>query len=157
MLRSASLTVLVATVVVAAHAHGAQVSSYLGSWQLDVGRSTFDPGPPLKSELRTYERSGADYKVTLTLQSADGQHHTSASTYRLDGKPYAVSGNPNYDSMSARRINARETRGIEWRDGKAVGQLIDVVAPDGKSRTITQTVSTRSGRQQHNVMVFLRR
>lgn len=49
----------------------------VGAWELNVAKSAFSPGPAPKNEMRIYEASGSDFK--LTVKGIDG-----------DGKPTSI-------------------------------------------------------------------
>src|SRR5438132_6563075 len=70
----------------AAIAAAAAPDPVIGTWQLNVSKSTFTPGPALKSETRTYSQSAQGITVTIKTVGADGKEDTVQSTYQLDGK-----------------------------------------------------------------------
>jgi hypothetical protein len=65
----------------------AQSDPRIGTWKLNVSKSKFDPGPPPKSETRTYSADGDGVKVTR--EQIDGTGKTISSTYTVksDGLP----------------------------------------------------------------------
>lgn len=67
----------------------------LGTWKLNVAKSTFDPGPPWKSETRVFEAWETDgIKYTSTGVLADGTRFTVGFSAHYDGKDYKVTGTP---------------------------------------------------------------
>src|SRR5206468_6952636 len=52
----------------------------IGTWELDVAKSTFRPGPPPKSWTRVYEASGENVKYTDSTVAADGKVDVSGWT-----------------------------------------------------------------------------
>ncbi len=48
------------------HLAGQGADPVIGTWVLDVAKSTFSPGPAPKSESRTYVMEGQEIKVTST-------------------------------------------------------------------------------------------
>src|SRR5437016_13848829 len=66
----------------------------IGTWQLNVSKSTFTSGPTITSQTRTYLQSGQNITVEIKTVGADGKEMATQTTYQLDGKDYPVTGNP---------------------------------------------------------------
>jgi hypothetical protein len=126
----------------------------VGTWQLNVSKSTFTAGPALKSQTRTYTQSGPTITLVMKTVSADGKEGTSQTTYQLDGKDYPVKGNPDYDSLSARQVDDNTARFTLKKDGKAVGTTGRTVSKDGKTLTSKSKITTAKGEKTQSVMVF---
>lgn len=109
----------------------------IGTWILNVAKSKYEPGPAPKSETRTYERTADGMRMTSQTESADSQTRTVTVTFKADGKSYPETGNPRVDSVKVTRVNAREGRTTEMRDGKVVGHMKRVLSKDGKVLTMT--------------------
>ena len=92
----------------------AEDDPFVGTWQLNVAKSHFDPGPPPKSQIRTWEPSG---KVTVKGINADGKPHTHHYTIKPDGKPYPAAGGAN-SSHSGHRENQAHRRQYPASDFK---------------------------------------
>src|SRR2546421_12023297 len=58
----------------------------IGTWELNVAKSSFRPGPPPKSLTRVYEASGENVKYTDSMVDADGKTDVSRSEERRVGK-----------------------------------------------------------------------
>src|SRR5947207_14860413 len=106
----------------AAIAAAAAPDPVIGTWQLNVSKSTFTPGPALKSETRTYSQSAQGITVTTKTVGADGKEDTVRSTYQLDGKDYPVAGT-DYDSLSASHADTSTATFRLHEAGKAVRTL----------------------------------
>src|SRR5579859_198754 len=87
-------------------AAAADADPVVGTWKLNPGKSTFKSGPAITSQTRTYSQSGDEITLDMKSVSADGKEVSSHTTYHLDGKSYPVSGNPNYDSLTGKRLNS---------------------------------------------------
>src|ERR1700716_931258 len=85
---------IVASISGVAIAEVAAPDPVIGTWQLNVSKSTFKPGPAFKSQVRTYSQSGQSITVVIKTVNADGKETTTQVTYQLDGKDYPVTGNP---------------------------------------------------------------
>ena len=57
----AGLALLIATGQALAQA----TDPVVGTWELNLAKSAFTPGPAPKSETRTYEASGSDFKLMV--------------------------------------------------------------------------------------------
>lgn len=127
----------------------------LGTWKLNLTKSTYSPGPPPKSGTTTYEPYGKDgVKFTSDQVNAQGRslHVTFVAEY--DGKDYPVTGDPNRDAIFMKRIDAYATETTNRKDGKITTSSRRVVSKDGKTLTITTTGTNPQGQPVHNVMVY---
>src|ERR1700734_2486457 len=77
----------------------------VGTWKLNLAKSTFSPGPAPKSQTRIYAESAQGIALTVKTTAADGQDSTASLTFKEDGKPYPVSGNPDFDMVSVTRVD----------------------------------------------------
>jgi hypothetical protein len=109
----------------------------VGTWNLNVAKSKFSPGPPPKSQTLKVEPSGAGEKVTVQTVNADGTRTETQSTASYDGKDYPLTGSPTANSISLRRFDSHRTERIEKKDGKAIQTITRVVSQDGKTMAVT--------------------
>ncbi len=79
----------------------------LGTWKLNVAKSKFIPGPPFRSETRTYVALPEGVKVTIHTVDGDGKTITTEFPVNYDGKYHHIttSGGP-ADAISLTRIDA---------------------------------------------------
>lgn len=126
----------------------------LGSWKLNAEKSKFTPGPPWRSQLRTYRATPAGVSVTWAGVDAAGAEMRVSYTYGYEGRDYPMTGSASYDTLNAVRIDAWTVRSQEKRDGKTVGVAVRTVSPDGKVLTITDEGTNRKGRAFSQVLVF---
>src|SRR4029434_2798162 len=71
----------------------------LGTWKLNESKSTFGDGAG-KTTLVVWEKVGKEQKCTVEGTDADGNKTHSVWTGKLDGKFYAVTGDPQADQRS---------------------------------------------------------
>ena len=126
----------------------------VGTWQLNTSKSTFTAGAGPKSQTRTYSQTGPSITLVMKTVGADGNEATTQTTYQLDGKDYPVTGTPDYDSLSAKQVNARTATFILKKGGKAVGSTTRTVSQDGKALTAKSNITTAKGTKSESVMVF---
>jgi hypothetical protein len=65
-------TLIVGAILAIATSAASAADSVVGTWNLNVAKSTFSPGPPLKSQIRTYAESADGIVLTLKTVAADG-------------------------------------------------------------------------------------
>ena len=116
--------------------------------------TTFTAGPAFKSQTRTYTQSGPTITLVMKTVTADGKEVTSQTTYQLDGKDYPVTGNPDYDSLSAHQVNRHTAHFTLKKDGKAAGTTTRTVSKDGKTLTSKTKLTTAKGEKTESSMVF---
>jgi hypothetical protein len=128
--------------------------SVVGTWNLNLAKSTFSPGPAPKSETRTYAESAQGITVTTKTTAADGKESTTTLSFKDDGKPYPVSGNPDYDMVSVTRVDALTIHGTQTKAGAAVGTVVRTVSKDGKTLTLKLKGTRANGAKYDNVSVY---
>ena len=141
----------VCSVVIAAETDADPVT---GTWKLNLAKSTFGGGPPLKSQIRTYSQSAQGTTLKMKTISADGKETTTQTTYRVDGKDYPSMGNPDFDSLSGMRIDTDTTEFILKRAGKPVGTIRRTVSKDGQTLTLNFVIKDANGVQLSQLTVF---
>ena len=127
--------------------------AFLGTWKLNESKSKIPVGAP-KNHTVVYEAAGDSTKVTIDGTAADSTPMHSEWTGKLDGKEYPSTGNPNEDMRSAKVINEHTYDVVSKKDGKVVLKAHVVVAPDGKSRTVTVHGTDSKGKKYTSVAVF---
>ena len=145
---------LVASVGAIAIAFGADSDPVVGTWQLNVAKSTFTAGPAPKSQTRTYTQSGPSITLVMKTMTPDGKEATQQTTYQLDGKDYPVTGAPEYDGLAAKQVNPRTASFTLKKGAKAVGSTNRTVSKDGKILTSKTSVTTAKGDKSESTMVF---
>jgi len=153
-LHARAIVGFVATVGAIAIAFAADSDPVVGTWQLNVAKSTFTAGAALKSQTRTYTQSGSSITLVMKTVGADGKESTLKTTYQLDGKNYPVTGAPDYDSLSAKQINPHTASFTLKRAGKAVGRTSRTVSHDGKQMTSKLSMTSAKGEMTESVLVF---
>jgi len=129
----------------------------LGTWELNVTKSTFNPGPAPKSETRTYVVSGQEIKGTAKGVDSQGKAVAIEWTLVDDGKDRPVTGNPDMDMLSIKRIDSHTVESTHKRAGKVVATAKRTVSKDGKTLTISTKGTNAKGQAINNVQVFERR
>jgi hypothetical protein len=129
----------------------------LGTWVLSPAKSTYYPGPPLKSQRRTVEKAGDGQRVRNETATADGMHAVVGYTAEFDGKDYPVTGSPCGDTVVLERLDSHTVKATVKKGGKLVLADTRVVSSDGKVLTITQVGMSLNGQPMHNLLVYDRK
>jgi hypothetical protein len=124
--------------------------SNMGTWVANIAKSTYSPNTPPKSQSLTISATG----VTVDVVAADGstQHWVYGGAY--DGKPVPVTGNPNADTATRKRLSPTTTETTFTKGGKVTSVNTSVVAADGKTMTITAKGTTAQGQPMLNVQQY---
>ncbi len=125
----------------------------MGTWKLNEAKSKFTPGIT-KNTMVVYEAAGDQVKVTSNGVDAKGKPTHSQWTGRFDGKNYPVTGDPNSDARSYKKIDDRTLAMTIWNHGRVTGTGRIAVSTDGKSRTVTSSGTTAKGKNFNNTAVF---
>ena len=129
----------------------------IGTWVLNLAKSTYDPGPAPKSIKRTYSMSGTMVKSVFVTVDAAGKSTTGRYTAAYDGKDYPLTGNATADMISLKRVNGNTVDASLTKGGKEMSHSHRVIAMDGKTMTITTTGTGAKGEKINNVAVFDRK
>lgn len=128
-----------------------------GTWELNLAKSTFHPGPAPKAETRIYEMAGTGLTITATVVDADGMPRTVRSTYVVDGLAHPISDAPEGDSQVLTQIDRLTVEVRMMKDGEVVRTARRTVSNDGKVLTIAMRGRDRAGQAFDNVAVYDRR
>lgn len=124
-----------------------------GTWKLNIAKSKFSPGPAPKATTVKYEPAGDGMKVIVDVENEKGKTHWEY-TAGFDGKEQAVTGNPDIDVVSLKRIGPASTEASFKKAGKPTTTNTRVVSADGKTLTITIKGTNAQGQAVHNVQVY---
>jgi len=125
----------------------------LGTWKLNEGKSKIAAGSP-KNNTVVYAADGDSVKVTVDGTDADGKSIHNEWTGKFDGKDYAVTGDSSQDTRSYKKINDHTLSMTVKKDGKVMTSGRIVVAPDGKSRTVTTIRTDAKGKKSRSRAVY---
>jgi hypothetical protein len=136
-------------------AMGAQPTDPLvGTWKLDVAKSTYKPGPAPKSATVVIDAAGKGLKVAVDAVMGDGAAFKWGYTSARDGKDVPVTGNPNYDTANVTQTSPTEGTIVYKKGGKAVVTAKTSVSKDGKTLTVTSTGTDPKGQAMNNVALY---
>ena len=146
-----SVGVTLGAFVLAVASIAAQSEPIVGTWKLDVAKSTYKPGPAPKSSTLVVTPAGKGIKVAVDSVNADGSPLKWGFTSLRDGKEEApVTGNPMFETVTATRESANAGTNVYKRGGKVVMTTKVAIAADGKSMTVTTTGTDAKGQAVNN-------
>jgi hypothetical protein len=128
----------------------------VGTWKLDVAKSTYNPGPAPKSATAVITAVGDGIKVAVDAAMPDGTAMKWGYTSARDGKEAPITGHPAYDAANVTKTSPTEGTIVYSKAGKPVATAKTVVAQDGKTMTVTTTGTDAKGQAITNMAVFVR-
>lgn len=153
--RSVGVIVGIAALLAASAASAQTTEPIVGTWKLDVAKSSYKPGPAPKSSTLTIEPAGKGLKVAIDAVNADGSPLKWGFTTMRDGKEEApVTGNPMFDVVTSTRESATAGTNVYKKGGKVAMTTNVAISPDGKMMTITSTGTDPKGQAIHNVAIY---
>ena len=151
--------VLILFFVAAGSVVAAQDEPRVGTWELNVAKSTFSPGPPPKRETLTFQAAGPNWMALLQGLDASGKPinpDMNNLAINFDGKDHPTA-TLDYDTTAWKRIDANGYEAIRKKAGKIVLTQTNVVSKDGQTMTITTKGVNADGQSINNVRVFDKR
>jgi hypothetical protein len=152
MKAKAALLTLALCFVGAAVSYGAD-DAFMGTWKLNEAKSKLSPGTP-KNNTVVYEAAGDNVKVTVDGTGTDGTATHDEWTGKFDGKDYPVTGDPNSDMRSYKKINDHTLVLTVKKGGKVTTSGRIVVSADGKTRTVTTHGTDAKGNKTSGTAVY---
>jgi hypothetical protein len=150
----ASVLLMAMCLVVYGQATIGAKSVFFGTWKLNPAKSKFSPGPPLKSQVAKLEPTDGGMKVVADRVEAEGKTTHFEWTAKFDGKDYPVSGDPNRDAVSVKKIDDYTLEISNKKGGKVMSTIKAVYAKDGKTRVETTTGVNAQGQKIENVTAW---
>jgi hypothetical protein len=128
---------------------------WIGTWKVNLAKSTYSPGPtPKVAAVVTMESAPNGLKTTIDGVNPQGQKTHTEIVAAFDGKDYPVKGAPDPTATSSlKRIDSRTFENQGKVGGKQTMTTRVTVSPDGKTLTATQTGTNAEGQPVKNVIV----
>jgi hypothetical protein len=135
----------------------AQSDPQVGTWELNLAKSSFSPGPPPTRQILTY-KAEVQGSAALLLQGVDaaGKPINPDATnlaITFDGRDHPTP-SADYEVSAWKRISAYRYEVTRKRAGKVVLTSTHVVSKDGKTMTITTHGVDAGGHPINNVRVY---
>ena len=126
----------------------------VGTWKLNVAKSTYSPGPAPTSLTAKIEAAGMGEKVSADGVRGDDTPIHVEYTAQYDGKEHPITGSLMADTVSLKRLDANTTERTEKKGGKVTQTVTRKVSIDGKTMTVTYKGTDAKGQPINNVAVF---
>jgi hypothetical protein len=124
----------------------------VGTWNLNVAKSKFSPGPGPQAGTRVYSESAGVYTLEQKITMADGKQNLLKAQYQ-DGQDLKDPGGT-AASTSAKKVDANTWNFDIKMGGKVVGHVHRVVSVDGKTLTVHNTGRQGDAAAADDTMVF---
>jgi hypothetical protein len=137
----------------------AQADLRTGTWELNLAKSTFSPGPPPRRQTLTFQAAGPQWTALLQGVDASGKPinpEMDDLAITFDGKDHPTP-NVDYDTTAWKRSSANKYEIIRKKAGKIVLTATNEIATDGKTMTITTKGVNANGQPVHNISVYDKR
>jgi len=116
----------------------AQQDPLMGTWHLNIAKSTFHFSVAPKNNVHTYQPFGADgVTATADVEDAAGRKIHFTYSIKFDGRFYAVIGDPARDQTSLKRLDLYTGEGANTKDGKVINTSRHILSKDGRTLTVT--------------------
>ena len=136
----------------------AQGEIRVGTWELNLAKSTFSPGPPPQRQTLTFRAAGPQWTALVQGVDASGKPinpDLDNLAISFDGKDHPTA-NVDYDTTAWKRSAGNTYQVIRKKAGKIVLTSTNEISKDGKTMTITTKGVNADGQQVHNVRVYER-
>ena len=129
-------------------------SAFDGTWKLNAKKSHLGRGMTRNMTVK-YEMA-FPFRTRVTIDGVDAKGKAVHDEWvgAFDGRDYPVTGDPDSDARSYKKIDDHNLEFWVKKGGKvtAMGKLM--VSPDGKTRTVNTTGMGRKGKKVHTTAVY---
>lgn len=157
MMRWAAAIAAMLMLAAAATAAGAADDPFLGTWRLDLAKSTIAHNPGVKSKEFVLSPTADGVMITETLEIVgDPEKHVTHLPYTYS-KPVPQAG-PGFDALLVERTDSHTATWTAMLKGQPLSRLAVVVSPDGKEMAFRYVLRTSdpSGETLKDRMVYVR-
>ena len=125
-----------------------------GTWELNLTKSKFNPGPALRSAKVMTEIHGISFKCVIDSMDSEGRARHGEWTAKVDGKDYPARMSPFADSIALNRIDPDTIEAVYKRAGKPILSERLIFSKDRKTLRMAQKEITQSGQGFNNSLVY---
>ena len=127
---------------------------WLGTWKLNVAKSTYNPGPPPKSQIvKNMAAADGGYNNTGDTVTADGKETHSEYFAKPDGKDYPMKSGT-ADAIWVKKIDDHTNEWATKKGGKVVASGKTSYSKGGKVRTLTWTETDEKGKKFESTAIY---
>ena len=154
IMKFAAFATTLLLVALALNVSAAPADQQSGTWKMNPAKSKYSPGPAPKNITVKIESDADNIKLASDGIDAAGNPTHVEYTAKYDGKDYPITGAPNADTVSLKRIDAKTTQSTLKKGDQVVMTVTSVVSDYGKKRTSTFKGKDAQGRDVDNVVVY---
>jgi hypothetical protein len=125
-----------------------------GTWKMNPAKSKYSPGPPAKSVTLTVEADENGIKINAEGTDSAGNPTHVQYAAKFNGQDSPVTGVPNADTVSVKRVDANTIQSTLKKGGEVVMTVTSTVSEDGQTRTSTFKGKDAQGHAVNNVVVY---
>ena len=126
---------------------------FMGTWKLNTGKSKLAKGTDRNNTV-SYDWAFFRVKVTIDGTGPHGTPTHSEWIGNFDGREYPVTGDAMSDARIYRQVDEHTMDFWQKKGGKVTLSGRILVAPDGKSRTVTAWGRNGKGKRVKTVAVY---
>ena len=109
----------------------------LGTWNLVVDKSIYDPGPAPRSQTRTYEAHPDGVKATIVTINAAGESSTVEFVADYDQMEGPIVGSTTADTLVLVKLDPLLAEATVSHAGRPMAYGRRIISPDGRTMTVT--------------------
>ena len=148
-MRRASLIILVLSFSLSLFA---SESPFSGTWKMNPAKSkVMWPLPQSDVAVVNVDETGIKFSEEMTDEK--GQSAKTSTEAKFDGKDYPLTGDPDSDSISYRRVDSNTLAATLKKGGKISERLTIRVSKDGKVTTVHSTAYS-NGKEVKGITVY---
>ena len=119
---------------------------WIGTWRLNVARSSFNPGPPPRVQTIDIQSREGDglYVVTNGVDAAGRPTHTERLA-KFDGRDYPAQGFEQPTTQAFTRVDDRSYAIVSKAGGRIITRTRVTVSSDGRTMTTVTTGDVGQG------------
>ena len=109
----------------------------LGTWTLNLAKSSYKPGPAPRSQTRIYQATRGGTRVTVETVGTDRTKTVFQFDSNGDGKDYPVTGQSEADAVSMTKVTDYISESTLKHGDKVIAVVIREISEDGKTMRMT--------------------
>lgn len=141
---------LIGVFALTAFAAGRQI----GTWKLNVAKSTYTGIPAPKEVTLTFSPYGAGWKYEAKGTSADGKPTSITFSYSKDDVDMPMTGFPYAEALSLKGGDKDNAIALFKRASKIVGTAHRTISEDGKTMTVNATITLPDGKKASYMTIY---
>ena len=132
----------------------AQVDPMIGTWKLNLARSTYTTGPAPRSATLTFQNTNGVLTDTAEAVLPNGSSGKLVLQHIYDGQPHPTTGSADIDASAYTKVDANTIIYTRMKGGKVTGVGTEELSADGKTLTINATAINAAGQKLSSVTVY---